>query len=92
MQDALEYNDDHIVAVVNKDNYLHLISRRTKEEFYKFPNLSEDDNPIQIKLLPGYDKDLFPYALLRDNECLSLVDLQNMCTATLIRSKYQVGT
>ena len=86
---ALEFRRDLVVTCMDMDLSMHVIDRKTKTVIRSIENPSGSDNPLCMRLIPQFDYEKFPFALIRDKDGVNLVNLRNGSAFKAIQSWYQ---
>jgi hypothetical protein len=73
---AVELKRDLIATCMDMDTSVHIIDRKTKSVVRQIDIPSGSDNPLCLRLIPGFDLDKFPYLLLRDKEGVSIINVK----------------
>jgi hypothetical protein len=59
------------------DINVYIIDRKSKQVIKTIDNPTGSDRPLCMKLFPGFDNEKMPYALLRDQDGVSVIDLKH---------------
>ena len=86
---AIEYKRDMVAACMDLDSNVYLIDRKAKTVTRTIPNPSGSDNPLCMRLLPSFDLEKLPFALLRDKDGLSIINLKSGSAFRALVSWYQ---
>ena len=73
----MEYKRDFLAICLDMDLSIYLVDRKYKQVIKSFENPSGSDRPLSMKLIPGYDAEKMPFAMLRDQEGITIVNLKN---------------
>jgi len=73
---AIEYKKDMVVACMDLDFNVQLIDRKTKILVRAIANPSGSVNPLCMRLIPSFDLEKLPFAILRDKDGISLINLK----------------
>ena len=71
------------------DFNVHIIDRKQKSVVRVIENPSNNDSPLCLRLLPGFDYDKFPFILLRDKEGITIMNLRTQTAFRGWMSWYQ---
>lgn len=73
---------------MDMDQHIHIIDRKTKTIVRTIENPSGNDNPLCMHLAPMFDFEKFPYAILRDKNTVSMINLRTSMGYKCILSWY----
>lgn len=73
---AIEFKRDLIVTCMDMDLSVFVVDRKAKTTVRTIENPSGSDNPLCMRLIPGFDYEKMPFAFLRDKDGLTLVNLR----------------
>ena len=59
------------------DLNIFLIDRKYKQIVKQIENPSGSDRPLCMRLVPGFDVEKMPFALVRDQEGVTLINLKH---------------
>ena len=74
---AIEYKRDFVATCIDMDLNIYLIDRKQKAVIKTIENPSGSDRPLSMRLIPQFDIEKMPFAFVRDQEGLTLVNLKN---------------
>jgi hypothetical protein len=73
---------------IDIDINIYLVDRKYKQTVKQIENPSGSDRPLCMRLAPGFDFEKFPYAILRDQEGLTIVNFKNPGAYKICESWY----
>lgn len=85
---AVEYKRDLLAIGIDMDLQIYFIDRKFKQVVKTLENPSGSDRPLSMKLIPGFDFEKLPFALLRDQEGISIVNFKNPNAYKICQSWY----
>jgi len=59
------------------DLNIYFIDRKTNSVVKAIENPSGSDRPLCLRLIPGFDIEKMPFAFLRDQEGITVINLKN---------------
>ena len=86
---AIEFRRDLVVTCMDMDLNIYIIDRKAKAVIRTIENPSGCDYPLCMRLLPLFDYDKLPFALLRDKDGVILVNVKTAQAYKLLQSWYQ---
>lgn len=86
---AIEFKRDLIATCMDMDLNIYIIDRKAKTTVRTIENPSGSDNPLCMRLIPQFDYDKFPFALVRDKDGVTLVNLRTAIAYRGFQSWYQ---
>ena len=87
VKSAIEFKRDMVVTCMDMDMNIYIIDRKAKTIVRTVENPSGSDNPLCMRLIPQFDLDKLPFALVRDKDGITFVNLK---TATAYRGLYSL--
>jgi len=88
IRSAIEFKRDNFAICIDMDLCIHLADRKYKQVVKTIENPSGSDRPLCMRLIPGYDYEKMPFALLRDQEGITVVNFKNGCAYKVCQSWY----
>jgi len=85
---AIEYKRDMVATCIDMDLNVYIIDRKQRLITKTIENPSGSDRPLCMKLIPSFDSEKMPYALLRDQDGFTLVNLKNPSAYKMFQSWY----
>ena len=85
---AIEYKRDYVACCIDMDLNIYLIDRKQKQVIKTIENPSGSDRPLSLRLIPSFDVEKMPFACVRDQEGLTLVNLKNPGAYKVFQSWY----
>ena len=76
IKSAIEFRRDHVATCFDMDFNVHIIDRKQKCVVRVIENPSNSDNPLCLRMIPGFDYDKLPFLLLRDKEGVSIMNIR----------------
>lgn len=70
------------------DLNVYIIDRKQKQVIKTIENPSGSDRPLCMRLIPNFDIEKMPYALIRDQEGITLINLKNPGAYKIFQSWY----
>lgn len=89
VKSAIEYRRDYVATCFDMDFNVHIIDRKQKSVVRVIENPSNNDSPLCLRLIPGFDYDKFPFLILRDKEGVTLMNLRSQTAFRAWQSWYQ---
>lgn len=86
---AIEFRRDLIVTCMDMDLNAYIIDRKSKAVLRTIENPSGSDNPLCMRLIPQFDYDKLPFAIMRDKDALVIINLRNATAFKVFQSWYQ---
>jgi len=59
------------------DQNIYIVDRKYKQTIKQFENPSGNDRPLTMRLIPSYDVEKMPFALLRDQEGITIINTKS---------------
>jgi hypothetical protein len=85
---VIEYKRDLIATCIDMDLNIYLIDRKTKTTIKAIENPSGSDRPLCMRLIPGYDYEKMPFAILRDQEGITIINFKNPSAYKIFQTWY----
>lgn len=85
---AIEYKRDQVATCIDMDLNVYLIDRKQRQIVKTIENPSGSDRPLCMRLIPNFDMEKMPFALLRDQEGITLINLKNPGAYKVFQSWY----
>jgi hypothetical protein len=85
---AIEFRRDLIVTCMDMDLNAYIIDRKSKAVLRTIENPSGSDNPLCMRLIPQFDYDKLPFAIMRDKDALVIINLRNATAFKVFQSWY----
>jgi hypothetical protein len=89
VKSAIEFRRDHVATCFDMDFNVHIIDRKHRQVVRVIENPSNSDNPLCLRLIPGFDYDKFPFLLLRDKEGVTIINLRTHTAFRGWATRYQ---
>ena len=77
IKSSIEINKDVIAACFDEDGNVHIIDRKTKSVIHKISYIQSKDNPLCMRVIPGFDIESMPYLLLRNKEGVYIINVKS---------------
>jgi len=82
--DAVEFDEDKILACVEYDHTMYVVNRKSKAVIQKVENSFGSGCPTRINLLSDYNIHMNPRGFIKSNIGIQQIDFKNMSLKSLI--------
>lgn len=85
---VVEYKRDQLATCIDMDLNIFLIDRKYKQIVKQIENPSGSDRPLCMRLVPSFDVEKLPFAFVRDQEGITVVNLKHPNAFKVFQSWY----